>query len=109
MRVGGTYRAGVDGLALAVVLICAVLSGVYLALVTAQDDQPVAWFAGGLIAAGALALYGAFRPRRGRVVALVLSGLVLSGLGLLALLSIGLPVLAAGVAAFVAAARSRAG
>jgi hypothetical protein len=83
--------------------------GIYLEVVSQQGDHLVAWFLGGLAAAALLGLYGVARsaPRRG--LALAVSGVVLTVLGILGLASIGLPILGAGVLALVAAAGSRQG
>ncbi|MEV4414561.1 hypothetical protein [Catellatospora sp. NPDC049609] len=105
-------RAPADGqrvagrLALVVVLLSLLTLGVYVALIVGQGDAPVAWFAGGLLLAALLALR-AWRSTRRRVAALVVAGVLLCLLGVLALASIGLPLIAAGVIAFVAAARAR--
>ena len=95
-----------DVLALtAAVLALAVLVG-YLAIMRQESDEPAAWFVAALVLGPALAVYGARARSRHRRAALLLAGLVLTGVGLLAILSIGLPVVVAGVLCLVAAARS---
>jgi hypothetical protein len=79
----------------------------YLALIRQQGGQPAAWFVVGLALAGLLSLYGSVRAAPGRRVALAASAVLLLGLGLLGLLSVGLPIVLAGVLALVAAARGR--
>jgi hypothetical protein len=71
-----------------------------------QGDAPRAWFLTGIGVAALLSFYGAIRaaPQRGRV--LVASGSLLIGLGVLGMLSIGFPILVAGLIALVAARRS---
>jgi hypothetical protein len=100
-------RNGWDLPAAIAAVIGLVMIGLYLGLIDQQGNQPVAWFLGGLAAAALLASYGAARaaPRRGSVLAV--SGAVMTVLGILSILSIGLPILGAGVLALVAAARSR--
>jgi hypothetical protein len=102
-------RNGWDLLAAIAAVIALVMIGLYLGLIDQQGNQPVAWFLGGLAAAALLASYGAARaaPRRG--LALAVSGAVMTVLGILSILSIGLPILGAGVLALVAAALSRRG
>ncbi|GII57262.1 hypothetical protein Pth03_56510 [Planotetraspora thailandica] len=102
-------RDGWDPLAAIAALIALVMMGLYVGLILQQGDQAVAWFLGGLAAAALLAIYGAARaaPRRG--LALAVAGTVLTVLGILGILSIGLPILGAGVLALVAAARSQQG
>ena len=66
-----------------------------------------AWFVAGLAAAAFLSVYGVARAAPRRALALLASGVVMTVLGFLAILSIGLPILGAGVLALVAAARTR--
>jgi uncharacterized membrane protein YbaN (DUF454 family) len=80
---------------------------VYLWLINKQGDRPAAWFLAGLAVAALLAAYGSAGQARGRRPALIVSGVLLLALGLLGILSIGLPVIAAGVLAIVAAATVR--
>ncbi|GAA2385326.1 hypothetical protein Cme02nite_72190 [Catellatospora methionotrophica] len=100
-------RAGIDWLALVVALLCLATAGGYVALVVGAGDAPVLWFVAGLLVAAALTLHGSIRSRRFRAPALLASGVLLCALGALALFTIGLPVVAAGLIAFAAAARAR--
>ncbi|SRR6266511_1013481 len=102
-------RIGWDPLAAIAALIAVVMMVLYVGLIRQQGGQVVAWFLGGLAAAALLGLYGAARaaPRRG--LALAVSGMVLAILGILGILSIGFPILGAGMLTLVAAARSRQG
>ncbi len=95
-------------LALVVLLLTLLTLGAYVALIVAQGDAPAAWFAGGLLLAALLAGQ-AWRTTRRRAAALVVAGVLLCVLGFLSLASIGLPLLAAGVIAFLAAARAATG
>lgn len=76
----------------------------YLRLIDSQGNEPVAWFVVGLVLAAAAACYGAWRDAPQRGSALNASGIILVVLGLLGLMSVGLPLLIAGVIAFYAAA-----
>src|SRR6266498_673759 len=102
-------RNGWDPLAAIAALVALVMMVLYIGLIRQQGGQVVAWFLGGMAAAALLGSYGAARaaPRRG--LALAVSGVVLAVLGVLGILSIGFPILGAGVLALVAAARARQG
>lgn len=102
-------RTGWDLLAAIAAVIALVMLGVYVGVITAQGGHMAVWFLAGLAAAALLSIYGAARaaPRRG--LALVVSGAALMVLGFLGILSIGFPILCAGVLALVAAIRSRQG
>lgn len=75
---------------------------VYLLLIAHQGNEPAIWFLAALGVAILLAAYGATGPHR---TALIAAGALLIALGLVGILSIGLPILVAGVLAMVAAAR----
>lgn len=83
-----------------------VMMVVYLWRMRQESDEPVAWFLAALVLGAAAAGYGAYTdsPRRGA--ALLLAGFVLAAVGMLAILSIGLPILVAGALCLRAAARS---
>ncbi|WP_344448012.1 hypothetical protein [Acrocarpospora macrocephala] len=100
-------RAGWDWLAVSAVLITVMMSVWYVTLIAREGGRPVAWFLGGLAGCAVLMVYGASRaaPRRG--IALAIAGVVLAALGYLALLSIGFPILVAGILALVAAIKAR--
>jgi hypothetical protein len=87
--------AGAAGLAL-------IMIGVLVRLANA-GDQPAGWFVAALALAALLTAYGVARaaPRRG--VALAVAGVVMVLLGLLGILSVGFPILVAGVLALIAA------
>lgn len=79
--------------------------GAYVTIMREQGDRPVVWFVAASGVGIALAAYGAVRSNPRRITALVGSGLVLMALGVLGLLTIGLPLVLAGCLALVAAIR----
>ena len=99
------WRTAVDPLAATAAATAALMAGLYLGVIAQQGGGPAIWFVTGLVLAAALATHGAFRTARGRRVTLAVAGLILVPFGILGILSIGLPVLVAGVLALVAAAR----
>jgi hypothetical protein len=76
---------------------------VYLVLIHSEGDRPAIWFVTGLAVAALLAAYGV----RWGVTALVVAGVLMLGLGLLGIFSVGLPIIVAGVLALAAAGRRR--
>ena len=103
MRVMARLRR-VDPTALVAALVaCGVAVG-YVWLIRQENDQPAAWFLGGLVVSALLCGYGSARVPRRRT-ALAAAGGIMIVLGILGILSIGLPVLVAGIVALVAAAR----
>ena len=98
---------GWDPTAAAAAAITAVMMVLYLALIGGQGGQPAAWFVAGLATAGLLCLYAVRRAAPRRRLALAASAVLLLVFGVLGLLSIGLPIVVAGVLAAVAAARDR--
>ncbi len=95
-----------DLVAVIAAVIALIMIGLYIGLISQQGGQVAAWFLAGLAAAALLSMYGAARaaPRRGLVLAV--SGVVMVVLGLLSILSIGFPILVAGVVALVSAVRA---
>lgn len=96
-----------DPLATASALLAVLVLAGYVGLIRQQGDPPVPWYVAGLAGAAVLSGYGVRRAAPARRWALAGSGVVLAALGLLALLSIGLPLLVAGGLALVAAVRGR--
>jgi hypothetical protein len=94
-----------DLLALLAAVIAVVMAGVYVQVMHSQEDQPLAWVLTVLGASALLATYGAPVDASHRRLALVLAGVGLVLLGLLAILSIGLPILVAGLLALVGSTR----
>lgn len=78
----------------------------YLAVIRQQSGQPALWFLAALIIGAALAGYGARTSSSHRLGVLLVAGIVLVMLGMLGILSIGLPILVAGLLCFVAAVRT---
>jgi hypothetical protein len=99
------WRNSWDLLAAIAAVIALIMIGLYIGLISQEGSQLAAWFLAGLAAAALLSIYGVARaaPRRG--LALAVSGLVMTVLGFVSILSIGFPILVAGVLALVAAAR----
>lgn len=79
---------------------------VYIGLVREQGGQVAAFFLGGMVPAAVLSAYAVARAVPLRRSALVVSGVVMTALGLLGILTIGLPIVVAGVLALVDAAGS---
>lgn len=86
--------------------IALLMNGVYLWLIHQQGNSPAIWFVAGLAVAALLAGYGASPATRGRRPALIASGVLLLGLGLVGILTIGFPIVLAGALAIVAAGRT---
>jgi hypothetical protein len=103
------WRNRLDPMAAIASLIALVMTVLYVAMMSQQGDVVVGWFIGGLTMAALLGIYGAVRAVPLRRLALAVSGAVLTALGVVAILSIGLPILGAGVLALAAAARFRSG
>jgi hypothetical protein len=92
-------------LAAVATVLAAVTMVTYVWLIRQQGGHLATWFLAALGVAIALGAFAAVRAS-GRRVALAICGLILVTLGLLALLSIGLPLLIAGVLALAGAART---
>jgi len=90
-------RRGPDLFASIAAVLAAVIAIVYVWLMRQQADAPLLWVVGVLSCGALLAAYGAPHTLPHRRAALLVSGAMLSVLGLLAILSIGLPIVAAGV------------
>ena len=69
-------------------------------------DRAVAWFVAALVAGAAAAAYGSVRSAGHRTWALAAAAAVLGVVGMLAVFSVGLPVLVAGVLCLASAARA---
>jgi hypothetical protein len=96
----------VDWLAALAAVLAGVMAVVYVLVVQAQDETPAAWFLVTLAAAWCLCTYGAARRSPHRRGALTTGGILLLLLGVLGILTIGLPIIAAGALAMLASARS---
>jgi drug/metabolite transporter (DMT)-like permease len=96
----------IDLLAVGAAVVAVSMTAVYRGLVESQgDESPLWWVQAALVLAALLALAGAptGNPRRGPVL-LAATGL-LAIIGLLGILTIGLPILCAAALTFVAAVR----
>jgi len=91
-----------DVLAFVAVSLAVVMLGVYVGLMHEQDDQPLVWFEAALVMGAVLAAYGVYRPAPHRRVALFTAAAILGACGLLGLLTIGAPILLAGVLCLLA-------
>jgi hypothetical protein len=100
-------RPGWDLLPLLASVIAFGMMIVYLEVINDNGDDPAAWYLIALAVGALLAAYGSSRSAPGRVVVLVVSGLLLALLGFLGILTIGLPILIAGALAVIAAVRGR--
>jgi hypothetical protein len=89
---------------MAAALIATGVLGPYLWLMRQESDQPVAWFLGGLVVSILLCGYASVRLPLRRT-ALITAGTIMVILGMLGILSIGLPVLVAGIVALLSALR----
>jgi drug/metabolite transporter (DMT)-like permease len=78
---------------------------VYVAVMRGQDDQPLMWVIAVLVCGALLAAYGAVRRLPLRRVALGAATALLGVIGLLAIFTIGLPILVAAALSGVALLR----
>jgi len=97
---------GMDVLPAIAALIAAGVAAGYVVLVQAQGNPVAIWFLAGLIGAAVVSGYGTVRTAPRREIALIAAGVVLTGLGLVGILTIGLPVVCAGILTLVAAGRA---
>jgi hypothetical protein len=100
-------RHRLDLLAVGASMVALAMLVAYLAVINSQDEAPAAWAVAVLVLGASGAAYGAVVRAPYRRAALVAAAVVLLGLGLLAILSIGLPILLAGALCLVAATRQR--
>jgi hypothetical protein len=98
-------RGTVEPLSLAAAVVAAGMAVYYVWLIGQQGNQPLPWVAIVLVAGALLAAYGALWRVPYRRAALVPAVIALTVLGVLGILSIGLPVLAAGILALVSLLR----
>lgn len=98
-------RRNLDLSAVAAVTLSLAMLLVYLWIMSMESEPPAYWFVAALIVGTVGAGYGAPADSPNRLAALLAAGGVLMAAGLLAILSIGLPILVAGVLCLIAAAR----
>jgi hypothetical protein len=95
-----------DPLVLTAVAITVLMTGAALQISREQQDPVAWWLVAGLVIAALLGAYGVARPAPARQVAVIGAGVILLALGLLGILTIGLPLLGAGGLMVVSLARS---
>lgn len=100
-------RGRLDAIAVAGSVLTIAMFVTYLSVIRQQGGDPAAWAVIALIGGAVGAAYGAVVAAPHRRAALTLSGFTLMALGLLAILTIGLPILTAGALCLVAAARRK--
>ena len=98
---------GVDLLAVGAAVVATAMTAVYRGVIEGQGDDPALWVQVVLVVVALLALAGAPRGLPHRFPVLLAAAGLLGALGLLAILTIGLPILAASGLVFVAAVRER--
>ena len=98
-------RGIIEPLALTAALVAAAMAVFYVWLIGQQGNQPLLWVLIVLLACAVLAAYGAFWRVPYRRTALVSAVIALTVLGVLGILSIGLPILASGILALVSLLR----
>ncbi len=96
----------VDPFAAASAVLAAVMVVTYLAVINDQDGEAAPWVVVALLVGAALAAYGALRSAPLRQITLAIAVALLGLLGLVAILSIGVPILLASALALVALIRS---
>jgi hypothetical protein len=96
-----------DALGSAAAALAAAMAVVYIGLMSSQGDAPRSWFLVLLLTGALLSGFGAVVKQRWGQTAFILSAAVLLPAGVLALATIGLPILAAGTLAVLASLRSR--
>jgi hypothetical protein len=96
-----------DLLALAASLIALTMTALYLLLVLSEGGDPTVWAVVALVGSGLGAAYASSRRSRGRRAVLVLCAVALGGLGYLAILSVGMPLLLAAALCVAAVVRGR--
>jgi hypothetical protein len=96
----------IEPLALIAATLATAMAACYVWLIHQQGDQPLPWVLALLLAGALLAVYGAIRQLPCRHAALLAAGAALTTLGLLALPSIGLPIIASGFLALASILRS---
>jgi hypothetical protein len=99
-------RARIDLWAAGAAVVAIVMIALYAVIIADQSGEPAWWFVSLMAVAIACAAYGSARTLPMRRWALLACAVLLTGLGALAILSIGLPILIAGALAWIAFARA---
>ncbi len=100
-------RPQVEPFAVAACVLSVGVLVLYLSIIREQGGEPAAWAVAALVVASAGSGYGSVGAAPYRGGALVAAGAVLVLLGLVAILTIGLPMLLAGALCVVALVRQR--
>ena len=103
----GMGRARLDLVAVAAAALAVAMLFVYLMIIHQQGDQPAVWAVVILVLGAAAASYGGARDAPYRRAALLFAACGLALLGLLAILTIGMPILLSALLCVVAAVRQR--
>ena len=98
-------RGTIEPLALTAAIVAAGMAVFYVWLIGQQGNQPLPWVLIILLVGALLAAYGALWRVPYRRTALVPAVIALTVLGVVGILSIGLPILAAGILALVSLLR----
>jgi hypothetical protein len=98
--------APIEPLALFAAALALGMAFYYVWLIGRQGNQPLAWVLALLLAGVLLAAYGAIRELPYRRAAVLAAAVVLTSLGLVALLSIGWPIMASGLLAIASLMRA---
>jgi hypothetical protein len=104
---GARMRGTIEPLALTAAIVAAAMVVFYVWLIRQQGNQPLLWVLIVLLVCAVLAAYGALWRVPYRRAALVPAVIALTVLGVLGILSIGLPILASGILALVSLLRPR--
>lgn len=99
-------RARIDLWAAGAALVAIAMISLYAVVIIDQSGEPAIWFVSLMAVAIACAAYGSARTLPMRRWVLLACAVILTGLGMLAILSIGLPILVAGGLAWIAFART---
>lgn len=89
--------ARLDHRALAAAALALVMAAAYATAMRQQSERPVAWFLGLLLLGAGGAAYGARRESQHGRAALLSAGALLVALGVLAIFTMGAPVVVAGL------------
>ncbi len=100
-------RRQVDLVAAAGTAIILIMTVIYIWVMRQQGDRPLVWVLTVLLGGACLSGYGAMNNSQHRRAALLIAGVLLTILGILAILSIGYPILAAGILCLIAGARAK--
>jgi len=95
----------IEPLALSAATLATAMAAYYVWLIRQQGNQPLPWVLALLLTGALLAAYGSIRQAPYRRAALLAAGAALTMVGLLALPSVGLPIIASGLLALAASWR----